>query len=360
MFRVLNRYLVRELLQNWLVITLVLWLVLVAARLSLYLGQAAAGHLPAGVVLGLLGLKSIGFLVFLLPLTFFLALLWMLGRFNRDRESLALAASGIGPVQLYRAMLFPVLLAAVLVALSSWYLVPETARQGYRLRALAEQQIDVRNLVPGRFHVLQKAGLLFYAEREGSQAGSLENIFVHQKHAERPRVLLATSARIEGASGSAGNYLVLQDGNRYDGEPGQADYRLLHFREYAIRLTPAQAEPVQKTDAMTFSDLWEDQDLSARAELQRRLARPVSVLVLALIAVPLGRFRPGVGRYYPIGLGVLLFALYFNLLGTAQLWMVQGRLSPSFGLWWVHLVPVTLVFGWNAVQRMRARRRTFT
>ena len=68
MSSVLRRYLSLELLQYWLVITLVLWLILVAARFSLYLGQAASGQLPAAVVLWLLGLKSVAFFVFLLPL----------------------------------------------------------------------------------------------------------------------------------------------------------------------------------------------------------------------------------------------------------------------------------------------------
>lgn len=357
MSAVLNRFLVRQLLRNWLVVTLLLWLVLVAARLSLYLGQAAAGSLPAGVVLALLAFKSVGFLVFLLPLTFFLALLWLLGRMNRDKESLALAASGVGPVQLYRILAMPILLAMLLTALFSWFLVPETARQGYQLRASAEQQIDIRNLVPGRFHLLPKAGLLFYAQRAGGQSGSLENVFVHQKHRERTRVLLAASARVQESPDAAVDYLVLQDGYRYDGTPGQADYRRLQFREYAIRLAMPPAEPAKKQDAMAFSDLWFDPDLQAQAEFQRRLARPISVLVLALIAVPLGRFRPAVGSYYPVALGVLLFTLYFNLLGAAQLWIVQGWLPSWLGLWWVHLVPLVLVFGWNALLRAAARRR---
>ena len=354
---VLNRLLVQQLLRNWLVITLLLWLVLVTARLSLYLGQAAAGHLPAGAVLALLGFKSVGFLVFLLPLTFFLALLWMLGRMNQDKESLALAASGVGPGQLYRILATPVLLAMSLTAAFSWFLVPETARQGYQLRATVEQQIDVGNLAAGRFHMLPKANAIFYAEREGEQSGTLENVFVHQKHGERPRVLLAASARMQELPGPSVGYLVLQDGYRYDGSPGQADYRRLQFREYAIRLAVPPAEHEKRPDAMAFSELWIDPDLKTQAEFQRRLARPVSVLVLALIAVPLGRFRPGVGSYYPLALGVLLFTLYFNLLGAGQLWIMQGRIPSSFGLWWVHLVPLVLVFGWHAVLRVVSGRR---
>ena len=155
MSSVLRRYLGRELLQYWLVFTLVLWLVLVAARFSLYLGQAAAGRLPADTVLWLLAFKSVGFLVFLMPLALFLALLWLFGRLNRDYESLVLQASGVGTAQLYQAIALPVLLVTLLVALLSAWLVPYTAQQGYQLRARAEQAVDIDALVPGRFHALR-------------------------------------------------------------------------------------------------------------------------------------------------------------------------------------------------------------
>jgi lipopolysaccharide export system permease protein len=82
------------------------------------------------------------------------------------------------------------------------------------------------------------------------------------------------------------------------------------------------------------------------------------VLVLALIAVPLARFRPGVSRYYPLWLGVLVFTVYFNMLGTARLWIEQDRLPASQALWWVH---AALLAGFAAVlvmhRQWRARRR---
>jgi len=187
---VLRRYLSSELLQYWLVITLVLWLVLVAARFSLYLGQAAGGLLPADTVFLLLGLKSVGFFVFLLPLTLFLALLWLLGRLNRDHESLALQASGVGVPQLYRALAWPVLAAMLLVALLSWYLVPVTAQQGYQLRSQAERGLDMNTLAPGRFHTLHNGQWLVYAQRAGAEQGTLEDVFVHVSRTEPAQVLL--------------------------------------------------------------------------------------------------------------------------------------------------------------------------
>ncbi|MEN8761110.1 MAG: LPS export ABC transporter permease LptF [Thiogranum sp.] len=355
MSSVLRRYLSRELLLYWLVITLVLWLILVAARLSLYLGQAASGQLPAALVLWLLGLKSVAFLVFLLPLTLFLALLWLLGRFNRDYESLALAASGVGPSQLYRAIALPVLAATLLVAVLSWYLVPRTAQQGYQLRSQAEQHVDIDALAPGRFHELRGGQWLVFAQRAGREAGTLEAVFVHVRHPQRPQVLVAESVGVEGRGAAGDRFLVLRNGYRYDGVPGQADYRVLNYEEYAVRIRAASAEPAKKWDAVATRLLWGDPDLQARAEWQMRLARPFTVVVLALIAVPLARFRPAMSRFYPLWTGVLVFTLYFNLLGTGQLWIEQGRIPGWLGLWWVHGLLLGLLAGWAGIRRWSRR-----
>jgi len=334
MSSVMHRYLGRELLRYWLAFTLVLWLVLLTARFSLYLGQAASGRIPADTVLWLLGLKSMGFFVFLLPLTLFLALLWLLGRLNRDSETLALAASGIGQFQLYRAFAVPTLLAAGLVAVLSTWLVPQTAAQGYRLRAEAEQRLDASALSPGQFHFLRGGQWLVYAQRTGDAPGSLEDLFIYIDRQPRPQVLVAQRASIELRDGR--RYLVLGEGFQYDGKAGQANYRRLRFREYSIRLDPSQVEVPDKQDAISTTDLMASTAPAARAELAMRVARPMSVLVLMLIAVPIARFRPAGSRYTPLWLGVLVFTLYFSLLGVGRLWIEQDRLLAGPGLWWVH------------------------
>ena len=79
--------------------------------------------------------------------------------------------------------------------------------------------------------------------------------------------------------------------------------------------------------------------------------------VLALIAVPLARFRPGASHYYPLWIGVLVFTVYFNLLGTGQLWIEQGRLPDWLGLWWVHGLLLGVAVAWIGIRRGRPLRR---
>ena len=46
-------------------------------------------------------------------------------------------------------------------------------------------------------------------------------------------------------------YLILDNGYRYDGSPGQADYRAIHYETYGVLLPkPDVSEEVTDRDAM--------------------------------------------------------------------------------------------------------------
>ncbi|MEJ2088718.1 MAG: LptF/LptG family permease, partial [Gammaproteobacteria bacterium] len=69
----------------------------------------------------------------------------------------------------------------------------------------------------------------------------------------------------------------------------------------------------------------------AQAELQWRESTAVSALLLALLAVPLSRTQPRRGRYSKVMLAVVIYALYYNLLGVARTGVEQQATAT---LWW--------------------------
>lgn len=341
--RVISASLNREVIRQWVAIVLILWFVLLSARFSLYLAQAVTGQLPAETVFILAGLKSIGFAVFVMPLALFIALLMVLGRWNHDRESVALAASGF-PVSGYLRVLWPgLLLVTLLVFVLTLYVVPETARQGYLLRYQANQAVESKLWLAGRFVSLRNGELLLFADSLSAEDGRLNTVFIQA--AGKSQVLFTAAHAIRQTDSHSGDrFIVLQNGYRYDGLPGTADYRVMNFNQYGVRIdSPAQDVPF-KWDAVTSQALWRKHDLTASAELQARLSRPLSVIVLVISAVWLGRFMPGRGRYTGLFTGVLIFILYFNLLGIARAWVAQGIIPVWIGLWWAHLVPLACVW----------------
>jgi lipopolysaccharide export system permease protein len=90
------------------------------------------------------------------------------------------------------------------------------------------------------------------------------------------------------------------------------------------------------------------------------MSMPLSVLSLLLLAVPLSRSSPRQGRYGRLVIAILLFVIYYNLLGTAKVWVGDGSVPPVIGLWWVPALPVlisaVLLGGGNVLCRMRLRR----
>jgi lipopolysaccharide export system permease protein len=105
--------------------------------------------------------------------------------------------------------------------------------------------------------------------------------------------------------------------------------------------------------------LLESDSLADKAELQWRIALPVAVIVLMLLALPLGKIKPRQGRYARLFLGVLGYLIYFNLLGVVQLWIEDGKWPPNLGMWPVHglvlLVTINQLRRHGAFNRVKVR-----
>lgn len=346
MLRVIDRYLLKEVVLNWLAVTLVLWAILVSNRLARFLGEAAEGDLPGSVIFILLGLKSVEYLVTLLPLTLYLGVLLALGRMYKDSEMAALGACGVGAAQLYRPLLTLAATVGLAIGLLALFVSPRVAELGYEIRARAQGEADLSIITAGRFHEAANGRIIFYAERVSSNHEHLQGIFVRTVQDGVPTLLTAQHAHPEQDAATGDRFLVLQNGYRYQGFPGDAVFRIIKFARHGIRLEAVEVlNPNKKHDARPTVNLWASSDPHDAAELQWRLSLPLAAIGLVLLAVPLSRTTPRQGRFGKLFVAILAFILYYNLLGTAQVWVERGVIGTLPGIWWVHLVPLALA-GW--------------
>ena len=347
MIRVFDRYLLREVIHGWLVVTVILWLILVTNRLVRYLGDAAAGEIPASVVFKLLGLKMVWYLVNVVPFALALGVIIGLGRMYRDNEMTVMSACGVGPMQIYKPLL---MLGAVVSVLLGWLSLsagPAVESMSLQLRAEAEQQADLTVLGAGRFNAIQNGRLTFYAERLSKDRQQMENLFIvisdKLDDATTQQLIRAQSAYRKHDAASGDDFLVLVDGYRYEGTPGRENYRIMRFREYGVRIDMPGVETYSsRLSATPTAMLVGSSDPEKRAELQWRLAMPLSVMALLFLSVPLCKSSPRQGRYGRLVIAILLFVVYYNLLGAAKVWVEQGDVPALIGLWWVPLLTVIL------------------
>lgn len=358
-FTIVARYLIREIGQAWLAVTLVLTAVLFTNRLVRYLGDAASGAIPGDMVMQLMGYKALSYLALAIPGSFFLGIILALGRLYRDSEMAALGACGIGPRELYKALF---LLAAPLTMLIAWMALdmgPWAAREGREAEQLAQEAVEIQAIRPGRFIQSSQADGMFYIERFSEDGERMRNVFLQTRQGGEQILLSADEGYVEADPETGDQYLVLLDGRRYDGEPGQGRWREYEYAVHGVRIAEGDPPEVRvRRDGMPTSDLWGSDDLSDISELQWRLSMPVMVITLGLMAIPLSRSSPRDGRYGRLLLAVLVYAVYSNGLTVSQGWLEDGTLPPWLGLWPVHAVAATVALLWLAHQYgvLRPRR----
>jgi lipopolysaccharide export system permease protein len=336
MFRILDRYVFKEIATTWLGVTMVLLMILLTNQFARILGDVAKGKLPKNAAIDVIGLSAVQYLTVLVPIGLFLSIMMALGRLYRDSEMPAMMACRVGPMGVYRPLLWLVLPLTAFVAWLSIDIGPRALVEVERIGAEARREADLASIEPGRFTVFGPDDAVVYGERITSEG--MEKVFM-QRRLDNGGVEVVVAERGEQVESDDPDIrlLVLHEGRRYEGIPGTSQFRVVQFAEHGIpyrlpSLEPSDPEP----RSMSVAELLQVAGAEERAELQWRLGVPISTLLLALIAVPLSRSRPREGRYGRLAIGLLVFIVYLNMLSAAKAWVEQGTISPELGLWWVH------------------------
>jgi lipopolysaccharide export system permease protein len=341
--RTLDRYIFREVAVTCIAVTVVLLVILLSNQLARVLSQAAANDFPRDVVFALIGLTSAGYLTVIVPIGFFLSIMLGLGRLYHESEMAAIQSCGVGPVGLFRPIgLLGFVVAALLVWLSFWA-IPYAAARAQQIRVEALRDAQFGALEPGRFRTFGGSNVVFYAERVDDNH-VLHNVNVFIDRTEEPgsegkmEIWVATRAEQRGA-GLAEQTFILYDGRRYEGVPGSGEFRVVQFAEGGIPIRLGELSGGKsKAELKSTRELVQSSDPADVAELQWRISTPILALVLMVLAVPLARLRPRQGRFGRIGVAILAYFLYSQLLAAARTW-VESSVVPEFiGIWWVHAI----------------------
>jgi lipopolysaccharide export system permease protein len=336
----IDRYLLRDVLKALFAILLVLGLIMLGNSFIKLLKEVASGELSSNLLFQLLGLQMLVYGPRLIPPAFFFAVLFVIGRMYRDSEVVALASVGIGDLRLYRSLILVMTPIALLTGWLSLYVQPWASRLSAELISMQRgQATELAGVTAGRFNEYSQGDLVFYVESIVSEQKSMRNVFVQQR---KEGVLSLMTAKqgyqyIDELSGS--RFLVLEDGLRYEGSPGELDYRVSEFERFGLRIKDSEGTVTRVTrKSLSNSALLNSESIKDRAEFQVRIAQILGLLVFALLSLPLSRSMPRQGPFGRLVLAFILYTLYLSLQGVAENWMVDGTTTEWMGIWWVHLL----------------------
>lgn len=344
---IFRRALLREFTQTAATVFVALFAILLTTQLIRLLNQAAGGKLASEAVFALLGFGAINYLPVVLSLTVFVAVLLTLSRWYHDSEMIIWFSSAglpltawIGPVMRFA---LPLVLA---IAALSLFLSPWALTKSAEFRQRMDMRDDMSRISPGVFNEASGAERVFFVEgMSGAEqdGGRVKNIFVSSVQNGRLGVMAATQGHTEVAP-NGDRFLVMEHGRRYEGNPGNPEYRVIEFGRYAVRIEPVEVRGITRTPGnMPFLQLLRQRTAANLGEIVWRVGIPLAALMLAVLAIPLSFVNPRGGRTTNLVFAILIYMIYSNLISVSQAWVRQGKLDFEIGIWGVHAAMFVLL-----------------
>ena len=266
-------------------------------------------------------------------------------RLATDSELLALRATGYSFYQL----LTPILGLGVVMGVATAVLILEVIPHA---NLLARQQIfeAVSTSLQLRIHerVFQSPipGLVVYVERIAEKSGLLEGVLIADNRTSEATTIFASEAEI--IPDFAGMRLVVKMRNgsllRREGEQGlqQAAFEGYSFVIEVGNPWDSAELSRKRVREMTLSEIEEQVEtlkatggnhLRALVEWHKRVALPVSCLVLGFVGAPVGGLNRRTGRLGGFALSAGTLLLYYIVVTAGASLAETGSVSPTLGVW---------------------------
>lgn len=295
---------------------------------------------------------------YIIPLGLYLSILSVLSRLCMDSEMTVMHACGISSLQLTGIIMFFTLLVTLFVG---WLMIfAEPTLESYLQLTLdqATAQLSIHKIIPSKFTSI-KNGQVIYAVNTQHDQQKIEHVFFAQRKPNTVstspsswQITVANNASQQFIPKYKGNFIIFNQGHRYIATPGQRDIQINQFDHYGALLNPGILHEHLWPNSGTISQLWDKQytDSQAAALLQWRIAMPISVLLFALLAIPLGQVSPRQGKFTRIIPAILIYMAYAYLVFSGRALIQAKTISPTLGLWWLHGGTLLLAIGLNLQQ----------
>jgi lipopolysaccharide export system permease protein len=338
LFMIFKRALRQELNFTTGVVFMVLVTLVLTNSMIRVLGNAASGTANPKDALVLIGLGMINYLPILLTASVFVAILMVLTRWYKDSEMVIWQSAGISLLKILRPILNFTAPIAVAIAVLSIFASPWASEQSATIKQRFQQRDDISMLAPGQFRESSGNNRVFFIESMNPETDVITNVFVTDFGKERQLVAVAKQGFIQNTPDGE-KQLILETGRRYEGTPGNTDFRITEFDKYTVKLEDKVIDPIiNGPRTLPAWVLIQDLNKAHLGEILWRIGLPLMAFVFAIIAIPLSYMDPRRGRYTALIMAVLLYFTYSNLLKLMQAWVSTGKLSFSIGWWLLHVV----------------------
>ena len=360
---IITRYLIREILKSSSATVLILFVILMSNALGRILSDIADGDVPQQALLPVLFSQSVNVFSLLLPIGFFLGIIFAFGRLYKDHEIVVMNACGMGQRQFYRPVIIILIPLVIFSAYANIWLNAKMQRYAHKI-VESEKNINKFDQVrAGQFNPSKSGNEVFYMESISDDRLELKNVLISQSRDGIMVMETAKTGRHRTDEKSGDLFLVVGPGERYEGKPGNRDYTIIEFEKHGILVEKKKDKKNRlNVEARKPDQLWKSKRVRYQTELQWRISIPIVMIVLAFLAVPMSYIAPRKGRFGKVGYAFLAYLVYFNLMAFTRAQLEAEAIPLALNFWWVHAIFIALTIallikrgGFLSFQPARAR-----
>ncbi|MFW2178258.1 MULTISPECIES: LPS export ABC transporter permease LptF [unclassified Moraxella] len=369
---ILRRYMTQQVLSNTLIVLFFLMILMLGGRLIRYFGIAAEGRLDVGLLFSIIGYNLPTFMELILPLSFFVALMLVLGRMYVDHEMSVLFSSGQSRGRLTRLLLPLILGLFVFEAGISLWAKPwgvaksEKIWQSQSLGSALDLIRSQTFISSGDYHL--------YVDSFDKDKRELKNLYVIQdRHDEagnalNKQVIITAQRAMQVAThpDDPMTQLDLYQGRRYEISADSQVHNQASFAQYRLSLAKPPMDTISEDNIETQPTYKLLDNLSkteVQAEVGYRLSMPWLIVIATLLATPLAQVRPRQGRWLRLLPSILIFASCAIALISLKTAIIKKRVGVEGYAWLiVGFMLMGLIMNWQGriAHRLRYRRQKLT
>jgi len=342
---IISKYLLRNLIAFLLAISFIIGLLVFGNQFYLTVQVSVEHGIPIVELFPSIGYNMLRDFPIIFTLSLFLSIIVSISQLYNNSEAVVMNSIGLGERDFIGFIQPVVIFSFIFIFCLTIFAVPWAKQQ----KSLAENKTvnasEFSFITEGKFENFKNGEIVFYAAESlitgagGEQ--TMEEIFIYSAGNDNPMIVLASEAKKYTDSKSKNVYLRLKDGTRYNGLPGNKNIKILDFDLYDLEIISGDIKKsianFSEIEEMTSVKLLSQNNLLANAEMQWRFAQPISILLLSVLGVYLGKSSPRTGKGINLIIGVVVYMLYSNGLVIAKSSIEEGQLSPIIGMWGIHL-----------------------
>ncbi len=342
---IISRYILRNLIVFFLAITFIIGLIVFGNQFVLTTQESLSFGIPIKELMPLVGFNMLRDIPIILTLSLFLSIIITISQLYKNSEAVVMNSIGLGDRDFINLIKPIVFVSFIIVFYLTIFAVPWAKQQKRIAEDVTVNASEFSFITEGKFESFKNGEIVFYASESnltntvGEQ--NMEEIFIYALDKGKPVIVLASEANKYTNAETESIYLRLKNGIRYEGLPGNENINILNFEQYDLEIVSGDIQKsisnFSEIEEKNSIDLLREGGVKANAEIQWRISQPVSVLILSIFGIFLGKSSPRTGKGINLIIGIVVFMLYNNALLVAKSSIESSQLSPIIGMWGIHL-----------------------